>query len=88
MAIRPFTHAHNLRIPRDDRSYSFQIGRTSEFLESINIEIINDRLTFWTKFAYEALRENKIDRIADQEWLHSHLEETRDGARGIVRVQC
>ena len=37
--------------------------------------------------AHEALGHNRLDRGGDQEGLDAHVNEAREGARGIVRVQ-
>ena len=35
----------------------------------------------------EALGDNQFDGGAHEEWLHAHVDQTRDGARGVVGVE-
>lgn len=45
-------------------------------------------LARFADFSEEALREHQVDRSGDEEGLHAHVEQARNGAWRIVGVQC
>src|SRR5205814_9992187 len=50
--------------------------------------IINQLTAVWTNRTHEALRDECLHHGGEQERFHIHVEQARNTAHGIVRVEC
>src|SRR5438094_951106 len=56
-------------------------------LGEVFARIVDPLHAVWTNRAHESLRDERLDHRSEQKRLHIHIEQARDAADGIIRVQ-